>query len=227
VNEIEDSAPAPGRRERKKRETRAALIAAALRLAVDKGPDEVTVEEISEAADVSVRTFFNYFPKKEHAILGRDPEDTERALQRLREAPAELSPLTVMRLVLSKALDDLDNVDDHESSIAQRIGLIMRSPALLSQFVLLGAEDERLLATALAERMGLPSPSVLPSLVVIASTTAARVAMEQRKTGSDRPLRELVDEAFTLLADGLDPAYDPARISDPGTPTGSNEEGQA
>jgi AcrR family transcriptional regulator len=227
VIETADRAPAPGRRERKKRETRAALIAAALRLAVEKGPDDVTVEEISEAADVSVRTFFNYFPKKEHAILGRDPEETERALRRLREAPAELSPLTVIRVVLSQALDDLADVDDHESSIAQRIGLIMQSPALLSQFVQLGAEDERLLATALAERMGVPAPAVLPSLVVTASSLAVRVAMEHRKSGSERPLRELVDEAFALLADGLDPGYDPTRISDPGTTIGSNEEGQA
>ncbi|MEV8374112.1 TetR family transcriptional regulator [Kribbella sp. NPDC056861] len=225
--ETEDSAPAPGRRERKKRETRAALIAAALRLAVEKGPDDVTVEEISEAADVSVRTFFNYFPKKEHAILGRDPEETERAVRRVREAPAELSPLGVMRVVLSQALDDLDNVDDHESSIAQRIGLIMRSPALLAQFVMLGAEDERLLATALAERMGVPAPAVLPSLVVAASTLAVRVAMEQRKSGSDRPLRELVDEAFTLLADGLDRSYDRTGSSAPGTPEDSDEKGQA
>ena len=94
----------PGRRERKKRETRAALTAAALRLALEKGPDNVTVEEIAEAADVSVRTFFNYFPHKEHAILGRNPEHLELALERLRTAPAEQSPLTTMWLVVRDVL---------------------------------------------------------------------------------------------------------------------------
>ncbi|WBQ08571.1 acyl-CoA-like ligand-binding transcription factor [Kribbella sp. CA-293567] len=225
----DDVAAPPGRRERKKQETRAALIAAALRLAVQKGPDEVTVEEISEAADVSVRTFFNYFPHKEHAILGRDPEETEHALRRVREAPAGLSPLTVMRLVMAKALDDLDGVDDRKSSIAQRIELIMRSPALLSQFVQLGAEDERLLAVALAERMGEPAASVRPALIVGTATLAVRTAVQQRKYGADRTLRDLVDDAFRQLADGIDPAYDPAGLlpAGPTTDTSSDQEGQA
>src|SRR5687768_8989636 len=64
-----------GRRERKKLETRRALAHAALHLAAEKGPDQVTIEEIADAADVSVRTFFNYFSSKEEAITNSwDPE---------------------------------------------------------------------------------------------------------------------------------------------------------
>jgi len=202
--QIEEGAVAPGRRERKKRETRDALMAAALRLAVEKGPDNVTVEEISEAADVSVRTFFNYFSHKEHAILGRDPDDLALALRRVREAPEGESPLTTMRLIVARVIDDLE---DQQTPISQRIALIMQSPALLTQFVVLGAEDERELAIALAERMGEPAGSPRPTLIVGATTMAVKVAMEQRKAGLDRPLSSLVDEAFSFLADGLDPAY--------------------
>jgi AcrR family transcriptional regulator len=198
-----------GRRERKKQETRAALTAAALRLALEKGPDHVTVEEISEAADVSVRTFFNYFSHKEHAILGRDPEELERALQRLREAPAGQSPLTTMRMLFTQALSDLE---DDRTSLSQRIGLITQSPNLLSQFVLLGAEDERAMSAALAERMGEPASSVRPSLIVSAATAAVRVAAEKQKTEPGRSLRSLVDEGFLLLADGIDPAFDKTTV---------------
>lgn len=57
-------------RERKKRETRERIRAAAARLADAKGIADTTVEEICAAADVSVRTFFNYYPSKNAAILG-------------------------------------------------------------------------------------------------------------------------------------------------------------
>jgi AcrR family transcriptional regulator len=211
--EIEETAAAPGRRERKKRETRAALTAAALRLALEKGPDNVTVEEISEAADVSVRTFFNYFSHKEHAILGRDPDDLELALRRIREAPAGESPFTTMRSIVARVLDDLEEIDDQQTALAQRIRLITESPHLLAQFVVLGSEDERDLAAALGEQLGEPLGSPLPALIVGATTMAVRVAVEQRKAGSDRSIRALVDEGLSLLATGLDPHYDPTRES--------------
>ncbi|TCO49155.1 TetR family transcriptional regulator [Kribbella antiqua] len=192
-----------GLRERKKRETRAALAAAALRLAVEKGPDNVTVDEIAEAADVSVRTFFNYFPHKEYAILGRNPEHLELALIRMREAPAEESPLTTMWFIVHDILRDLEG----EGSMSERGELIMRSPALLYQLMLSSFDDERQLTAALAERMGEPASSVRPALVVSAAGAACRVAMELHKHVPDRPIRELVDEGFQLLAEGIDPAF--------------------
>ncbi|WP_052226388.1 TetR/AcrR family transcriptional regulator [Microbacterium mangrovi] len=57
-------------RERKKRETRERIRDAAVALADAKGIADTTVEEICAAADVSVRTFFNYYPTKNAAILG-------------------------------------------------------------------------------------------------------------------------------------------------------------
>jgi AcrR family transcriptional regulator len=205
VTQTEDTAAPAGRRERKKRETRAALSAAALRLALEKGPDNVTVEEISEAADVSVRTFFNYFPHKEYAILGRDPEDLERALTTLREAPADQSPLTTMRMIVSEVLSELE---DNEAPMSRRIALVMQSPNLLSQFVLLGAEDERAITAAMAERMGEAPSAVRPALIVSAAGSAVRVAIEMQRTAPGRSLSSLVDEAFLFLADGIDPAFD-------------------
>jgi AcrR family transcriptional regulator len=71
---------ATGLREKKRHETRARLENATISLATRNGLDEVTVEMISEKANVSTRTFFNYFDSKEDALLGfyhcNHPEDS-------------------------------------------------------------------------------------------------------------------------------------------------------
>ena len=63
--------PAEGLRERKKRERKQALRTAAIELALEKGFDNVTIEDICDRCGVSRRTFFNYYSTKEEALLGR------------------------------------------------------------------------------------------------------------------------------------------------------------
>jgi AcrR family transcriptional regulator len=61
-------APAAGRRERRAAETRVRLFRCALQLFAERGFSGVTVEEITEAADVGKGTFFNYFESKDHVL---------------------------------------------------------------------------------------------------------------------------------------------------------------
>ena len=65
---------APGLREQKRIATKRALQVALMRLALERGFDNVTVEEVAQAAGVSPRTFFNYFPSKPAAVLGLPEE---------------------------------------------------------------------------------------------------------------------------------------------------------
>jgi AcrR family transcriptional regulator len=60
--------PIPGRRERRKSETRERIFRAALSLFAERGFFATTVEDITEAADVGKGTFFSYFPSKEHVF---------------------------------------------------------------------------------------------------------------------------------------------------------------
>jgi AcrR family transcriptional regulator len=57
-----------GRRERRAAETRLRLFRCALQLFTERGFSNVTVEDITEAADVGKGTFFNYFNSKEHVL---------------------------------------------------------------------------------------------------------------------------------------------------------------
>jgi AcrR family transcriptional regulator len=68
-----------GLRERKRIATRRAIQLAAVELASERGFDRVTIDEISHVANVSPRTFFNYFPSKESAIIGELPELPDQA----------------------------------------------------------------------------------------------------------------------------------------------------
>ncbi|HEY1531977.1 MAG TPA: TetR/AcrR family transcriptional regulator [Galbitalea sp.] len=82
---IEDSTSELGLRERKKQHTRTAIHEAALRLIDEQGLEATTIEQICQSADVSSRTFFNYYPSKAAAALQIsatviDPEVRERFL---------------------------------------------------------------------------------------------------------------------------------------------------
>lgn len=58
----------PGRRERKKEETKQKIFESAAKLFATKGFEQTTIDDITAAADVSKGTFFNYFPRKESVI---------------------------------------------------------------------------------------------------------------------------------------------------------------
>jgi len=192
-----------GLRERKKAQTRRALTAAAIRLSIERGsPDRVTVEEISDAADVSARTFFNYFSSKEDAILGVDPDGRSTMRSELELRPAEESPVDALRAAL---LATAESIDDNAELWAQRLQLVREHPSLTPGYVASFADFERGLVEAMAARLGLDADTDLyPSVVVAAALTVMRVTVKHWQANAvDTPLTQLLDTAFDNLADGL------------------------
>ena len=191
-----------GRRERKKLETRRALASAALHLAAERGPDQITIEDIAEAADVSVRTFFNYFSSKEEAIVGWDHAGLAAAAARLLERPADEPPLDAMRNVVRGFIE---NAPDWADERALRQRLVREHPSLLPRHLASHYELERALLNAMAERLGVdPDGDLYPAVVVSTSVHAMRLALSWWEAkGRKASLRTLLDEAFDILESGL------------------------
>lgn len=74
-----------GLRERKRAQTSEAIHVAAAELVLDRGLEATTIDAISERAGVSTRTFFNYFPAKEDAVLGFDEVAVSAELAKVRQ----------------------------------------------------------------------------------------------------------------------------------------------
>lgn len=202
-----------GLRERKKRATRQALGEAALRLAAERGLEHLTVEEISDAAGVSARTFFNYFPGKEDAIIGDPPLIT---------APGDGAPLLrdgesvldgLHRVVRAAAAGTASRRDE----VRLRRQLVERYPALVPHMYARVAGFERSLASAVAAHSGAGPGDAYPQLMAAVAVTAMRVAMYRWCTDhGDRTLEHHLDEMFGLLKAGSGPDGVAGRVSQNG-----------
>jgi AcrR family transcriptional regulator len=159
-----------GLRERKKIATREALSAAALRLALEHGPENVRVDDIAEAAGVSPRTYNNYFASREQAIVAA--VTAERALRiaaalRARPADEPLAEAVVETLV-----------EQYGEPRADALVLITSAPNLRAEFVDTVAAIEQPLASAIAARTG-NTDELAATVLAAAVSAAARVAVER------------------------------------------------
>ncbi|MDD7964190.1 TetR/AcrR family transcriptional regulator [Actinomycetospora lemnae] len=195
-----------GLRERKKLRTRRALGAAALELAVTHGLAEVTVEQIAEAADVSPRTFFNYFSSKEEAVVAADVERARDMGERLAARPAGEPVLASVRAVMREMLGDAPRSREW---IAQA-RLVRSEPSLVPQQLAAYAASERRLAAILAERTGLDATDLYPAVTAAAVMAAVRVATTRWLESDEHgDLADVVDRVVDLLAAGLRDAPSP------------------
>jgi AcrR family transcriptional regulator len=191
-----------GLRERKKLATRLALHEAALRLVADRGLDAVSVDDIADRADVSPRTFFNYFPSKIDAILGLDPEGPHRQAAAFLGRPADESATDALRATArAQAVEMAEDSD----LWPLRLKVIDAHPALLGHLAAAFGEAEKALAGAIAERTGTQvGADVQPTLLAGVAGVAIRTSLHRWLAGDfTASLPALVDEAWDALVAGL------------------------
>ncbi|MHB9857076.1 TetR family transcriptional regulator [Streptomyces sp. YIM S03343] len=175
-----------GLRDRRRRQTRREIHVAALRLAQEHGFDKVTVDMISAAAGVSPRTFFNYFPSKEEAVLAAPPAELPPALAEEFAALGDAHPREVLtdltRLLVRNLAENAPVREEMHATFA----LTRDHPPLLA--VMLARFDgfQQSVAEAVARRLGQESTGEIPTLIAALALTAVRTGLE-RWAGDEDP----------------------------------------
>jgi AcrR family transcriptional regulator len=192
-----------GLRERKKQETRKALSQAALRLVLERGLENVLVEDVASAANVSPRTFNNYFSSKVEAICAIPMDRAEQIGATLRERPSGELLWDALTAAVLEHYEGADQTLDEQQM--RRIRLLGTAPELRGETLRIGAAMQRALAEAIADRTGTDvEQDMLPMILAGAVTAATGVAM-RRWLDADPPcpLRPLLQRALHDLSSAL------------------------
>jgi AcrR family transcriptional regulator len=191
-----------GLRERKKRETRLALSRATIALIMARGWDEVSVEDIAAAANVSERTFRNYFTSKAEAVAASHLERALAVADELRSRPADepFWPAVVSAVTASLAAGPR-----RDDAYMERVRLVLSHPSLHAELLRADdiAKDE--LAAAIAERLGLDRDrDLFPQLAASVTTAGVGTAMRHWMITDPRgSVSDVVARCFDEIGRGL------------------------
>ena len=155
-------------------ETAARLTSISRRLTAERGLNGFTIEELCADADISRRTFFNYFPSKEDAIIGANPEEesklfAEEFLARGSRGWGMVLDDLVDLIIIHFESAGIDEFDHSEFAAA-----IEREPRLFVRFMGLTRERERQAVAIVAEREGVTPDNLLAQASVSALTSILR-----------------------------------------------------
>jgi AcrR family transcriptional regulator len=189
-------------RERQKQAVRNAISTAALRLAIERGPENVRVDDIAAAAGVAPRTVNNYFPSKEAAIVAEGTDRATRMRDALRARPDGEPLWTALRHVLAESLAGQGEPDRVWVAKAR---LIKATPALRVEQLRSDALVQAMWATEIARRTGTdPQRDLYPRLAAAALMGAVRAALDHWLDADPPiPLAAVVNQALEQLTDGL------------------------
>lgn len=197
----EDSGPEPreGLRERKRRQTRNRIAEAGLRLFLEKGFEETTLDAIAEQADIARRTFFHYFDSKE-AILTSLQDAAEDAMRTaILRADPERAPFEV---VCEAMLEMISGFGTRE---ARAIDRLLRSTETLRARKQANYEtQERMVFATLSEKWPAPELGSKLRLVSLACVGAMRLAADAwSASDGERPLQIYLTDLFATLRDDV------------------------
>lgn len=200
-------------RERKKRMTREAIFAAAQALFTERGFDAVTVAEIADAANISVKTLFTYIGAKEELLFSGGPTVLDAVVDAVRNRKLAQTPLVAAAQALLAAVDD----KDANRNLDAFLRMVNAGPAARSRLRALWGETEDALAEALTAKKDGPRELAVRRLtaaqimVLVRTVTSAEVGdLIAKSADTDRQrkeaLKDWIRDAGGQLARGLQAA---------------------
>jgi len=144
----------PDRRSRKRLATRQSISNIATRLFFDRGFDQVTVDEIAEAADVGRMTVFNHFPRKEDMLFDRDEEVREILRAALRQRDPRVAPIETYRLLAHRLVAQKSRLVRFSAASQGLIKTTEGSETLKARARAMRDELAQVVAVALSECVG-------------------------------------------------------------------------
>lgn len=190
------------RRTRKRLATRQSISNAATRLFFERGFDNVTVDEIAEAADVGRKTVFNHFHRKEDMFFDRDEEGREVLRNALRDRDPSVHPIETLRLLAHRLVEEQSAFVEFSAASQRFIQTIERSETLKARARGIRDELAQVLTVALSESTGReptdPDAHLAAALLLatwsVAFIQAHRTFRQMRDTDeADRAFLAIVD----------------------------------
>lgn len=200
--------PAPSLRERRRLETRRLIHEAVLDLSAEVGYGHVTVEAISARAGISPRTFFNYFPSKEAAVILDPPVELRGAYaDRFAEGPVR-EPGALLVELTRTLLDQLEN-EPPDRRTAEAVFAVAADHAEVLAALVAQMDGVRVeLATVVARRLPAGTDRQTADLIASLAMAAVRSGLEAwagsgASGDDDSPVRFVrrAVEIMTSLAD--------------------------
>jgi AcrR family transcriptional regulator len=184
-----------GLRARARLAMRTEIAETAFALFVQRGFEQTTVDEIAEAAGLSRRSFFRYFPSKEDAVFGLLYDLGEELAAAVAARPAAESPWDALRASCAVLIEPMLGRPDDAMALLR---LIHETPSLRARHQDKQDRWRKLLTDALQARS---VPSLDADVLASAALAVFDVVCRQWLfAGAPADIATLMDEAFAVLA---------------------------
>ena len=188
-------------RERKRLAAMLRIQAAALAMFEERGFDDVTVEEIADASDVSPSSVYRYFGSKEQIVLWDEYDLDQDTL--LAAGLADRVPLEGLRRIIGATVGAMSPAD--EALLHRRLALVMTTPALEAAATAQVYQVSEVIGRQLAAHLGRPEVD-LEVQVFSHAFTGGLLGMVHHwyGTGFAEPLVVVTERTFEMFEEGLD-----------------------